>query len=483
MDAEGQQCSCQQISSPRAGGPCSSPQVLTITPRWTSGVVPPLVCSPGFVSFDADDRLAGDVYDANGNTVNSGGIGNVYDFENHLIQQGGATMVYDGNGNRVSKTVAGLTTNFLISEINPTGYAQVVSESFSGGTGNREESHAYVYGLDRISQNRLAFINSQNITQASYYVYDGHGSVRALTDPNGNVTDTYDYDAFGNEIHTTATLASPTVNEFLFAGEQFDSDLHLYYNRARYLNTTTGRFWTMDTFEADAESPFSLHKYLYATADPINALDPSGNQIDEEAEAGAISVTEDSMADLAYTRIINTFYSILFQVPQIVQAVQFGVTALGAAASAAEVLQELGHNLLKNTQPYSAVPTARGIQVGQYAGQNLANNFPGIDDFRNGIATQIKSTTQVETADQLLGVVRSSAQNLNNLQYPLVGKTTGGEPITITEAEVQGKSLLVLIPAKPYDYDLRGVIAEIEEIANSEKLTIALQEVEGLEGP
>ena len=295
MDAEGQQCSCQQISSPRAGGPCSSPQVLTITPRWTSGVVPPLVCSPGFVSFDADDRLAGDVYDANGNTVNSGGIGNVYDFENHLIQQGGATMVYDGNGNRVSKTVAGLTTNFLISEINPTGYAQVVSESFSGGTGNREESHAYVYGLDRISQNRLAFINSQNINQVSYYIYDGHGSVRALTDPSGNVTDTYDYDAFGNEIHTTTTLASPTVNEFLFAGEQFDSDLRLYYNRARYLNVTTGRFWSMDTFDGDISSPLSLHKYLYASADPVNALDPSGNQDSaQEAEAEAIGETLDT---------------------------------------------------------------------------------------------------------------------------------------------------------------------------------------------
>jgi YD repeat-containing protein len=83
----------------------------------------PAITSGGF-GYDADDRLAGDVYDANGNTVNSGGIANVYDFENHLIQQGGATMVYDGNGNRASKTVAGLTTNFLISEINPTGYAR-----------------------------------------------------------------------------------------------------------------------------------------------------------------------------------------------------------------------------------------------------------------------------------------------------------------------------------------------------------------------
>jgi YD repeat-containing protein len=34
----------------------------------------------------------------------------------------------------------------------------------------------------------------------SYYLYDGHGSVRALADTSGNVTDTYDYDAFGNLI-------------------------------------------------------------------------------------------------------------------------------------------------------------------------------------------------------------------------------------------------------------------------------------------
>ena len=80
--------------------------------------------SSGSFGYDADDRLSGDVYDPNGNTVNSGGIANVYDFENHLVQQGGATMVYDapfasrrgsrdGNCNRVAKTVAGITTKFL----------------------------------------------------------------------------------------------------------------------------------------------------------------------------------------------------------------------------------------------------------------------------------------------------------------------------------------------------------------------------------
>jgi RHS repeat-associated protein len=93
---------------------------------------------------------------------------------------------------------------------------------------------------------------------------------------NGNdqlSTDTYDYDAFGNLIHQTGT----TPNNYLLAGEQFDPDLNLYYNRARYLSTPTGRFWSMDTKEGHLAAPLSLHRYLYSSGDPVNRLDPSGN--------------------------------------------------------------------------------------------------------------------------------------------------------------------------------------------------------------
>ena len=58
----------------------------------------------------------------------SAGIADSYDFENHLIQHGGMTFVYDGDGNRVAKTVGGVTTAFLVDSINPTGYAQVLDE-------------------------------------------------------------------------------------------------------------------------------------------------------------------------------------------------------------------------------------------------------------------------------------------------------------------------------------------------------------------
>ena len=201
----------------------------------------------------------------------------------------------------MQKTVAGVTTKYLVSPVNPTGYAQVVYETFSG-TGATEYWRQITYGLERISQ----FRSTPSGTQKSYYVYDGHGSVRALTDGSGNVTDTYDYDAFGNVTHQTGA----TPNEFLFAGEQYDSNLHLYYNRARYLNTTTGRFWSMDTYDGDPQSPLSLHKYLYVGSDPVNQTDSSGRQSDiaEVTTALSIGLTITSMSNVLIAGVYSAVY-------------------------------------------------------------------------------------------------------------------------------------------------------------------------------
>jgi RHS repeat-associated protein len=87
----------------------------------------------------------------------------------------------------------------------------------------------------------------------------------------------------------------------LFAGEQFDPELGLYYNRARYLDVRAGRFWGMDTDEGDDTDPLSLHKYLYASGNPVSRVDPSGNDDFDMASLGvseSMSETLDAMAQL-----------------------------------------------------------------------------------------------------------------------------------------------------------------------------------------
>lgn len=48
---------------------------------------------------------------------------------------------------------------------------------------------------------------------------------------------------------------------------------------ARWMNPSTGRFHTMDTFDGEAQEPLSLHKYFYCRANPIDLIDPSGLEV------------------------------------------------------------------------------------------------------------------------------------------------------------------------------------------------------------
>jgi RHS repeat-associated protein len=221
--------------------------------------------TPQSSMYDLNDRLTSDGYDNNGNTTATNGNSYGYDFENHITSLNGGTVryVYDGDGNRVGKTVGGVTTNYLVDTNNPTGYAQVVEE-LQGGVVVEQ----FNYGHDLISRHCP-------VTSAyplSFYRYDGHGSVRLLTNASGAITDAYDYDAFGNLIYHSGT----TPNDYLYSGEQFDANLGFYYLRARYMNTSSGRFLTSDAFEGNNDEPKSLHKYLYAYANPISNTDPSG---------------------------------------------------------------------------------------------------------------------------------------------------------------------------------------------------------------
>ena len=226
-------------------------------------------------------------YDNAGNLVRVVGTGKTalykYDSENRLIkatvQQGNNVVVetytYDYAGNRTSKTTTinnhvekvyylndnSSLTNVLV-ELNVDGEAKVY----------------YTIGADLVSQE----INGK----VYVYLYDGHGTVRALANENGKVTDTYTYDAFGNLISSTGS----TANNYRYCGEQFDSTTGLYYLRARYMNPSVGRFISMDTYQGSNADPISLHKYLYANSNPVTYTDPSGFNADNMAAAAGMAI-------------------------------------------------------------------------------------------------------------------------------------------------------------------------------------------------
>ena len=214
-------------------------------------------------TYNANDRLNSDAYDANGNTTVADGKTYAYNFENRIksMNAGTLTLTYNGDGNLVAKTVGGVTTKYLVDDLNPTGYAQVIEEVVGTSV-----QRTYTYGNSLVSQKQLSG------NQSSFYGSDAHGSVRLLTNSAGAVTDTYDYEAFGNLISTTGN----TTNNYRYSGERFDSDLGAYYLRERYYSPQRGRFLTTDPFAGIINVPRTLHKYQYVGADPVNYTDPSG---------------------------------------------------------------------------------------------------------------------------------------------------------------------------------------------------------------
>ncbi len=98
-----------------------------------------------------------------------------------------------------------------------------------------------------------------------------------------------------------------TINPYRYCGEQYDADLHMYFLRARYMETDRGRFWTMDSYEGRNNDPATLHKYLYAHADPVNGIDPSGEMtLGSLLEGSSISVMNITKMAVASWRGLKT---------------------------------------------------------------------------------------------------------------------------------------------------------------------------------
>ncbi|GBC61018.1 Rhs family protein [Desulfonema ishimotonii] len=188
----------------------------------------------------------------------------------------------------MSAETDGEVTKYLIDKNRD--YAQVLEERDADGNLIVD----YVYGDDLIRQERGGVL--------SYYHYDGQLSVRQLSDADGDVSDDYVYDAFGVLIGQSGD----TVNDYLYTGEQFDEAVDGYYLRARYYSPDGGRFVSSDPWQGKMSEPVTLHKYLYANANPVMCNDPSGKMtISEDAarrriEKDLMSITNNYIKPLLH---------------------------------------------------------------------------------------------------------------------------------------------------------------------------------------
>jgi RHS repeat-associated protein len=185
-------------------------------------------------------------YDHNGNLLSDGARTFVYDAANRLTQVVSGTFTTvcthtsagvsagSGDGVRLAQVVNGAATRYVNDVAAP--LPQVLSEAMD------QRVSAYLYGL--------GMIGSYESGTWAYHHPDGLGSVRQLSDGDGQVTLARSYTPFGAPL----TQAGTAQGSFGFAGKQQDPSTGsgqvaaagLTFLRARYYDPTTGCFLTRD---------------------------------------------------------------------------------------------------------------------------------------------------------------------------------------------------------------------------------------------
>lgn len=202
-------------------------------------------------------------YDANGNTTSktdsTGTTNYTWDFEDRLTQVtlpgtgGTVSFKYDPFGRRIYKSSSSATTIFVYDGDN-------VVET-TNGAGAIISKYAQGQGIDEpLAQSSSGATN--------YYEADGLGSVTSLTSAAGVLAQTYTYDSFGKLTASSGAITNP----FQYSSREFDTETNLYYYRARYYDSPSGRFLSEDPVRFGAGVDF----YPYVGNSPTNFGDPLG---------------------------------------------------------------------------------------------------------------------------------------------------------------------------------------------------------------
>lgn len=200
---------------------------------------------------------------------------------------------YDERGNMTQNVEAGLEISYNLCNlpkqitaedgtlVNYTYFADGTKFKAVDATGNgfvytgslrwSVENGALVPESIAITGGRAVF--ADNSWATNYYITDHLGSVRAVTDAEGEVLGTSDYMPYGSEISSR----SNTTTDYRFTGKERQSMVNnsIYDSFARFQNTT-GRFMSIDP---KAESFYHISPYTYCAGDPINLVDPDGEII------------------------------------------------------------------------------------------------------------------------------------------------------------------------------------------------------------
>ena len=286
---------------------------------------------------------------------------------------------------------------------------------------------AYTYGESGIGE-RVSVDKSE---ESSYYLYDGRNSVTGILTENANLTNSYQYDSYGNLTSGTAD----GVNYYGYNGESTNVKTGLQYLRARYYNAENGTFTTEDSDLGTTENPLTRNRYDYTTNNPLNYSDPTGHslwsRIKSTAKKAAKAVKSVgkkivNTAKKVVKTVVNTAKKAAKTIVNTVKGV--AKTAKNAAKHAKQTYQSV-KNRVTSSSTYQKI-TSRGSQF--------------IRSVSNGVQkigktyTSFKSYVSERTAEIRSEVVRHMCTTTNRITDQLGKVNWKNVAIGVTAMVVSG---------------------------------------------
>ena len=171
--------------------------------------------------------------------------------------------------------------SYTINHRSMTGVAEVLIETHRDGDDNLVKRVSYTFAEDELTQTTTEY-NPANGQQTSKTTLTfGHGSVRAVFGASAALLQAFTYAAYAEllAVHSTtgqSVAVAQALTRMLYSGEATDPNTGMQYLRARWYDTNSGRFATLDPHGGVFENPLTMNKYAYTSGDPISYNDPTG---------------------------------------------------------------------------------------------------------------------------------------------------------------------------------------------------------------
>ena len=200
-------------------------------------------------------------YDAIGNPTAIGNVSLTWQGR-RLVQYGSNIYTYNADGIRTSKTVNGVTHNYVLEG------STILAETYGNTTLRFVYDNTGIIGL---YYNGTLYMYEKNL----------QGDVVAILNSSLTRVVEYSYDAWGNILSTSGSLASTlgTANPIRYRSYYYDAEIGLYYLQSRYYNPTWGRFINADNYVNANGDLIGFNMFAYCSNNPVMFVDPCGTVI------------------------------------------------------------------------------------------------------------------------------------------------------------------------------------------------------------